>query len=707
MHAGSADSSGFAAWKGPCLVFLLAFAVRLLCYLELHSSALLAMLLGDAAGYDRWARRIAGGDWWGSDVFYQAPLYPYFLAVLYAPFGHHVWLVRLVQMLFGAASCALLFDAGRRLFGPRVGATAALVLALYPPAIFFDLLLQKSSLDLLFICLLIWLVARMADRPRWTCAALAGACLGGFALTRENALALVPVFVVWAALTGGPRATQRLKATGVLVLAFAIVVLPVGLRNQQIGGRFLLTTSQMGPNFYIGNNANADGFYQPLRKWRAEMQFEQHDARQLAEDALGRSLSPAEVSRYWMAGAWGFIREQPAAWLKLMGRKLLLVWSAHETTDTESLEAYRQHSWVLHVLGLFLHFGVLAPLAVWGVAATWARRRTLWPLYAVALTISLSVALFFVFARYRYPLVPVVALFAAAGVFDVAARIREAGWTSLAAPAILVAVTAIPVNWPAFAQPNAIAITYTNVAGALLDADRVDDAVQWFARALRERPDLPETRWGFGNALIKQGDFAAAEAHYRKALAVHPDLSEVRAGLALTLSQQGRAAESAEQYRAALRLDPTNAAWRYYLGLVLVQSGDEVAGEAAFRESLLQDPAQVEVHFSLGNLCWRQQRWPEAEAAYRAALRLNEDHPGATTNLAALLAQQGQRAEARRLFENSVRLQPQRAENYNNLARLLIDMGEVGEARRHLETALRLAPDHPESRQLLGRLQQP
>lgn len=702
---GPAGQPDTAFWKGPFIIFLLAFAVRAIGYLELRSSALMTTLLGDAAGYDRWAQRIAAGDWWGSEVFYQAPLYPYFLAVLYAPFGHHVWLVRLVQMLFGAISCGLIFDAGRRLFGPRVGWTAGLLLALYPPAVFFDLLLQKSSLDLLFTCLLVWLVARMVDHPRWTWAALAGACLGGFALTRENALALVPVFLVWTALTGGPRIAQRVGTTAALVLAFAVVVLPVGLRNQQIGGRFLLTTSQMGPNFYIGNNANADGFYQPLRKWRAEMQFEQHDARQLAEEALGRTLSPAEISRYWMTGAWGFIREQPAAWLKLMGRKLLLVWSAHETTDTESIEAYRRHAWTLRALGWFLHFGILAPLAAFGAAATWARRRTVWPLYAIAFTITLSVALFFVFARYRYPLVPVVALFAAAGVVELTARIRAVQWTSLAVPALLIAISAVPVNWPAFAQPNAVAITYTNVAGALLDAGRVDEAIQWFQSALHEKPDLPETHWGFGNALIKQGDHVAAEQHYRRALAVHPDLSEVRAGLAFALAQQGRAKEAAEQYRAALRLDPSNSAWHYFLGLMLVQSGDESAGEAEFRESLRQDPAQGEVFFSLANLCWRQQRWVDAEDAYRAVLRLNENHPGATTNLAALLAQQGRRAEARALFEKSVRLQPQRPENYNNLARLLIDMGEADEARRILKSALHLDPDHAESRQLLAILQ--
>src|SRR4029078_12637983 len=89
------------------------------------------------------------------DVFYQAPLYPYLLGVIYAIAGRHLLLVRIVQAVIGAASCALLGLAAARLFsrpsdearGRRPGIAAGLMLALYAPAIFFDGLLQKSVLD--------------------------------------------------------------------------------------------------------------------------------------------------------------------------------------------------------------------------------------------------------------------------------------------------------------------------------------------------------------------------------------------------------------------------------------------------------------------------------------------------------------------------------------------------------------------------------
>ena len=53
--------------------------------------------------------------------------------------------------------------------------------------------------------------------------------------------------------------------------------------------------------------------------------------------------------------------------------------------------------------------------------ATWPDRRRLWLVYALALTYAASVVMFFVFARYRYPLVPFLLLFAAAP-FDPSTR---------------------------------------------------------------------------------------------------------------------------------------------------------------------------------------------------------------------------------------------------------------------------------------------
>src|SRR6202022_4188309 len=121
------------------------------------------------------------------------------------------------------------------------------------------------------------------------------------ALTRENAIVLIAVIMVWAAVV------HRARAAAIFVTGVAIVLVPVAARNAYVGGGFYLTTSQAGPNFYIGNNPKADGTYQSLRFGRGAPEYERQDATELAEHALGRRLTPSEVSSYWTDRAFAFI----------------------------------------------------------------------------------------------------------------------------------------------------------------------------------------------------------------------------------------------------------------------------------------------------------------------------------------------------------------------------------------------------------------
>ena len=95
-------------------IFAVALAVRGLHLWQIRSAAFLDLRMGDAEGYHAWAQEIAAGKWIGSEVFYQAPLYPYLLGGIYAIFGDDVLVVRAVQTVLGAASCGLLTLAGWR-----------------------------------------------------------------------------------------------------------------------------------------------------------------------------------------------------------------------------------------------------------------------------------------------------------------------------------------------------------------------------------------------------------------------------------------------------------------------------------------------------------------------------------------------------------------------------------------------------------------
>src|SRR5215813_7619925 len=89
--------------KAAVAIFAVALTLRLIHVWQIRHSPFFTVLIGDARGYDEWAQRIAGGDWIGHDVFYQAPLYPYFLGIVYTIAGRNLLIVRLCQAAIGSA----------------------------------------------------------------------------------------------------------------------------------------------------------------------------------------------------------------------------------------------------------------------------------------------------------------------------------------------------------------------------------------------------------------------------------------------------------------------------------------------------------------------------------------------------------------------------------------------------------------------------
>src|SRR5262245_21244569 len=178
-------------------VFVVALAARAFHVSQIARSPFARVLVGDARSYDAWAQRIAGGDWVGTGTFYQAPLYPYTLAAIYVAAGRDPMTVRWVQAILGAATCVLLALAGRSWLGEREGIVAGAILAVYPPAIFFDGLIQKAALDGLLVCGLLALLGAYAAQEKRGLLLAAGAATGALALTRENALVFALIIAAW------------------------------------------------------------------------------------------------------------------------------------------------------------------------------------------------------------------------------------------------------------------------------------------------------------------------------------------------------------------------------------------------------------------------------------------------------------------------------------------------------------------------------
>lgn len=693
----------------------LALIVRLVHIWQIRRSPFFDVLLGDAKGYDAWARRLAAGDWIGTDVFYQAPLYPYLLGVLYRVAGPSVLMVRVVQAVLGAGACGLLALSTRRLFGAATGVVAGAALALYAPAIFFDGLLQKSALDTFCLTGALWMASGLtADdafdgrtlRRRWFGLGLA---LGALSLTRENALVFVAVVALWIGLrqvAGGVSLRARMTAGAVFALGLAVVLAPVVIRNAAVGGGFYLTTSQFGPNFYIGNNPRADGTYASLRFGRGAPEYERLDATTLAEHAVGHALTPDEVSSYWTGRALTFIAEQPGRWLALQGRKALLLVNAAETLDTESQESYAVWSLPLRLLGWFGHFGVLVPLAALGAVLAWPNRRRVAILYAMSAVYAGSVVMFYVFARYRLPLVPLLLPLAAETLTWAWRRVRQMhGTTQPPAWAFAAAaVIAVPANWPMGSSSLNQAITETNLGTELQASGRLADAVTHYRQAiavhgsyapaynnlgvalraqgevtaaiatyrqaLALHDDYPDAHYNLANALLAQGDAAQAEAHFATALRSIPDEAGIRNNLGIALAEQGKPAEALAAVRAAVAAAPDSAIAHRNLGDLLIAAGQEAEGLAELERATTIDPSDASAHYNLGVALLSAERLDAAVVQFQRTLALTPNSEDAHNNLGIAFGGLGRFEEAEAQFTAALALNPRSAEAQKNLALL-------------------------------------
>jgi tetratricopeptide (TPR) repeat protein len=651
-------------------IWAVAFAIRLAHIWEIRPSPFFEILLGDARGYDAWAQQIAAGDWVGQGVFYQAPLYPYFLGTIYSIAGRDLFLARICQAMIGATGCALLALAGHRLHSERVGLFAGLGLAIYAPAIFFDGLLQKSVLDVFFISLVLWLLSGLLDNPgtrsRWFSLGLA---LGGLTLTRENGLVLIAPILLWRLLQPDVSwHSQTLRSTMVaLTLGLVLVVLPVAVRNRAVGGEWHMTTSQFGPNFYLGNNPDADGTAGFLRQGRGAVEYERQDATELAQAAEGRNLTPREVSSYWTRQALAYMRANPWAWVKLEAKKLRLLTNAAELIDTESQDSYEEWSRVLKATAVVGHFGVLAPLSVLGLIAGWPDRRKMWLCWAMAATYSASMLLFFVSARYRLPLTPILLLIAVVGLSRLPTFIRTAGRTMTAAVAACIVLVAIFVNWPMWPAAVMRAVTENNLGNALLDAQRFHDAEIHYKRAIDIQPDYAPAYVNLGAALLAQDHPEAAIDVYKRAASFTPDDVDLDNRMGVALLRAHRPADAIGWFQQALARGQTSTDLYLNLTAALIAVNRHEEAIPLFREALERYPTSSALRFHFGTLLLQHNRFAEAIVELKAGLALSPETALAHGNLGAALAASGRTEEAIAEFEEALRLKPDLVSARRNL----------------------------------------
>jgi 4-amino-4-deoxy-L-arabinose transferase-like glycosyltransferase len=204
-----------------------------------------------------------------STLYYAG--YTYFVAAIYWLFGHHPFVVRIVQALLSTATVWLVYRIGAATFSQRAGLVAAALTAVHLPLVYYAGLLVTETwfLFLQLATLAAWQRAwdaqgapvdhtgsqsvgrarRRAGRNACLCLALLAGLFAGLAcITRTVFLSTVAVLGLAAVVFPPTAATwsRRFAFAALFWLAAAVVVAPVAVRNYQIHNRLILVTTN-GP----------------------------------------------------------------------------------------------------------------------------------------------------------------------------------------------------------------------------------------------------------------------------------------------------------------------------------------------------------------------------------------------------------------------------------------------------------------------------
>ncbi|HLF92101.1 MAG TPA: glycosyltransferase family 39 protein, partial [Planctomycetota bacterium] len=534
-----------------------ALLLRILLVFSLKGDPFFYVPIVDAAAFDRWANDIATRSFIGDRAFFQDPLYAYGLGIFYKVFGRDLLAARLVQAVIGTLGLWMLFEAVRRFLGYRTAIAALLIGGFTKAFVFYDAMLLKDFLGVVAIegALLCWSL----ERP-WKWIAF-GATLGLGSLVRGNMMLLV------AAAAGSLAFRREWRPAAFTVAGALAMIAPVTIRNIAVEKDLVISTSHFGVNLYIGNNPeNTTGRYRPPAFLRqAAPEFEESDFKLEAERLNRRPMKPSEVDRYWRGRTVEYIGANPGTFIGVTIKRFLMLVSAFEIPDDHNPYFMERFSWVLRMplvtFGLFV-----LPLAAAGIYLSWPDRGRFAMLYVLLGAYALSIVFFFIFGRYRLPMVPILIVFAAHAVVRTAEMIGHRMSQLPKTAAAVFVVAAVMVNIP---LPEAVGghrdfrVAHRNLGVYYRDGDRPLEAAREFEAAAALNPDyLKDDTFVMvlAECYEKGGDAGRAlETYVRlaKLNTVAPDVPYRVGMLYLREKSYERAAEFLEE---TLRRDPKHGA---------------------------------------------------------------------------------------------------------------------------------------------------
>ena len=323
--------------------------------------------------------------WYGGKTYHQEPLYAQILGICKMLGGNGHMLMYILQILSTLFSIWMIIWLGRHYFGPIAGISAGLLFSLYSPAIFFDVILLRTSLTTCYMLSLLFVAEKLMmgkSRP-WIFGVLGGV---GYLLQSTAVLLWIPLLIRWLYVR-----RQDVKRTWQTGIAFAGVLSLLAIRNS-IAGVGLFSVSSVGPVTFILSN---------FPNYRPEMGF-------VFFQQVGKVLETTHGKM--LDSIMKIISVHPSffSYVGLEFKKLALAFHWYEVPN--NVNSYVAMKVSLPLRLAFIPWSLIGALGLTGMMFNLRNTKTLNLLFGVLSQVVIMVA-FYVLCRFRVPMVAMMAVY--------------------------------------------------------------------------------------------------------------------------------------------------------------------------------------------------------------------------------------------------------------------------------------------------------
>jgi len=502
-------------------LFVLAFVVRYVYTVQIQTLPSFKVLVMDAANFDNLARQILQDGWIGKELFFIDPFYQYFLALIYKIFGTTFFAVRLTQIILSSLTCVFHYFIAKKIIDRNIGIASSLVSVFYGVYVFFVPMLLKPSLFLfletLSILLLIIGIKDKKNRPLF----LSGLTIGLMMITRGNTLIILLFLFIWMIGVLKNHGVKTIVAKiSIYLLGISVILIPFATRNYIVSRQIVITSTCGGFNFYIGNNKTACGLYSPLVDGNQTPFYEKKHMKLVAEQKLGRKLTYNQASDFWFSESIKWIINNKLDFIKLILTKIQIYFNHYEIPDAEDFYIYQNHSSMLRFC--FITFAIIASLAIAGMIFGMRDPRKLSLLYFLFISNSISVVLFFIFSRFRVPVVPWLIIFAVHFVRQMYRAIKTRRFAAIGIGFLSFLIFYLFVNSEIEVLKGLSGSSYFALGDSYRKTGQYDKAISEYQKGLRINPYYDKVYNNLAGIYLEKGQYDTAVNLLKKAIRINP-----------------------------------------------------------------------------------------------------------------------------------------------------------------------------------------